>query len=461
MAAARVITLVPVENQAVTFEEAFGEYSEARGRGRERRKKRREERKEAKLERIAGRKEVKQARIAARDEVKGDRQERRILRRERRKAGRQAIRGQQMGARQARRTERQAIRAERRGARTEARLGRRGMRRDFRDQRDMEQGLDVETPEVTNGVGFEEQGYSEPETTQTYGDETQGTYDQSGNYGDQGYGEPSYGGGQGGYDYGDEEGAPYTEEDYYQPETGGEGGYYEGDEGVYSDDTFGPEYGEGVYNEEGDYVGEESGYLADYDTGENFDGKPIDVDPQIQDAVDKLAWNAECVRRLEQKRKLMPNKAQAISKKMLEHKKRFNELKSSLDDYSNADGGDMPRRKMMVKRAWMISKGKIKNAGRKKPMLIRPADDVIPVAADLKPSFSPNRIVVPNQQKSYATGTGLTGLDLQDDFDAPDVREIYLGADGSKSGIVWSSVVLGVGLGVAAVWAINKYKLLK
>jgi len=453
MAAARVITLVPVESPAVTFEEAFGEYSEARGRGRERRKKR-------KLERIAGRKEVRQARISARDEVKGERQEKRVSRRERRKAGRQAIRTQQSETRQARRTGRQGVRAERRGARTEARLGRRGMRRDFRDQQDMEQGLDVETPEVTNGVGFEPQPYNEPETAETYGDETEGTYDQGGDYG-----QPSYGGGQGGYDYGDEEGAPYTEEDYTQPQGGGEGGYY-GDEGsyddesIYSDDTY-PE-GEGVYNEDGDYVGEESGYLADYDTGENFDGKVIDVDPRIQNTVDKLAWNAECVKRLEQKRKVMPNKAQAISKKILEHKRRFNELKSGIDDYSNADGDDMPRRKMMVKRAWVISKGKIKNAGRKKPMVIRPADDLIPVAADLNPAFSPNRIVVPGQTKSYVTGnTGLTGLDLQDDFDAPRVREVFLGADGSKSGISWGSIAIGVAVGVAAVWAVKKYKLLK
>lgn len=443
---ARVFQLVPAETPSVSFEEAFGEYSEASGKGRERRKKRREERKERKLERIEDRKDVKEARIAARDEVKGDRQERRIGRRERRKAGRQAIRTEQSQARQSRRTGRQEERQERRNMRTEQRLGRKAMRKESRGRgSDLEQGLDVEAPEEAVGT---EQGYT-PETTQTYGDETQGRavdqggFDQSADQG--GYDESGSYGGQGAYDYGDEESDPYGDEEYYEE----------------------PESGEGVYDEEGDYIGEESGYLADYDAGNNFSGKQIDVDPQIQDAVDKLAWNAECVKRLEAKRKLMPNKAQVISKKILDHKKRFNELKSGIDDYSNccgdyssADGqGEMMRRKMMVKRAWGISKGKIKNAGR--PMAQKPADDVVPVTADLNPHFSPNRIVVPNQQKSYATGTGLNGLDLQDDFDAPDVREIYLGADGSKSDIVWSSVVLGVGLGIAAVWAIKKYNLLK
>ena len=36
----RVITLVPISNEVVSFEDAFGEYSEARGRGKARRSKR-------------------------------------------------------------------------------------------------------------------------------------------------------------------------------------------------------------------------------------------------------------------------------------------------------------------------------------------------------------------------------------------------------------------------------------
>jgi len=472
---ARVFQLVPAQNEVATFEEAFGEYSEARGRGRERRKKRREERKERKLERIADRQEVKQARIAARDEVKEDRQERRIGRRQKRKSARQAIRTEQAEARQARRTGRLESREGRRMMRTEGRMARKAVRRPQDEELPvesgvLEQGLDEGTPQEMGGYG--EQDYApQGESSQTYNDETQGYSDQGydqgydqggydqGGYSDQsqggGYSEPQYGGGEGGYDYGPEESAPY-EDEYYNEEPYGDG-YYE------------EPTSEGEYNEEGNYVGDESGYLADYDTGENFEGKPVDVDPEIQSAVDKLAWNAECVRRLEKKRKLNPNQAQAISQKILAHKKRYNELKSSLDDYSeccgdysSADGLEPKRRKIMVKRAWKISQGKIKNAGRPmKPMVNRPADDVVPVAADLKPSFSPNRIVVPGEMKSSYSGTGLNGLDLQNDFDAPDVREVFLGADGSKSGISWGSVLVGVGVGVAAVWAINKYKLLK
>lgn len=432
MATARVITLVPASTPAVSFEEAFGEYSEARGKGRERRKQRREERKERKLERIEDRKDVRQARTAARDEVKSDRQDRRISRRERRKAGRQAIRTEQSQARQERRTGRQVARQDRRTMRKGARLDRRAMGKPtdegYAPNETLEQGLDTATPNEMGG--YAEQSYEpQAESQETYGDETQGG----------GYSEPQYGGGEGGYDYGPEENAPYEDEYYEEPESG-----------------------EGVYDEEGDYVGEESGYLADYDAGNNFSG----IDPEIQSTVDKLAWNAECVKRLESKRKQYPNKSQSISKKIIEHKKRFNELKSNLDDFSNcygdyssADGLEPKRRQLMIKKAWRVSQGKIKNGGR--PMMQRPADDVVPVASDLNPSFAPNRIVVPGQAKSYATGTGLNGLDLQDDFDAPNVREVFIGADGSKSGISWGSVIVGVGLGVAAVWAIKKYKLLK
>lgn len=437
---ARIVTLGPVSNTSVTFEEAFGEYSEARGKGRERRKKR-------KLERIENRREVKQARTEARDEVKGDRQDARISRRERRKSGRQAIRTDQSQARQGRRTGRQAERQVRRTTRTEGRLGRKELRRGTPE--DLDQGLDTATPEEMGGAG-ESTAYTQPETSQTYADETQGQDSIStpeGGY-EGGYeSESSQGGYQGGgYDAGPEEGAPY-EDEYYEEE---------------------PETGEGVYDEEGDYIGDESGYLNDYQASDdfNFDGvmgaedrfnemtgpQSINVDSDVQDIANKLAWNQELVKRLEDKRKVNPNRAQGISRQIIMRKKRMKDLKNELDDFSNADGTPeiCAMRKQMVGRAWGIAK---RNRLRKgQPDLVR-------VQKSLKPKFSKDKIVIP--RTSNAEGTGLNGLDLIDDFDAPKVREIYLGADGSKSGISWGSVVIGAAVGVAAIWAIRKYKLLK
>ena len=437
---ARIVTLGPVSNTSVTFEEAFGEYSEARGKGRERRKKR-------KLERIENRREVKQARTEARDEVKGDRQDARISRRERRKSGRQAIRTEQSQSRQGRRTGRQAERQVRRTTRTEGRLGRKELRRGTPEN--LDQGLDTATPEEMGGAG-ESTAYTQPETSQTYADETQGQDSIStpeGGY-EGGYeSESSQGGYQGGgYDAGPEEGAPY-EDEYYEEE---------------------PETGEGVYDEEGDYIGDESGYLNDYQASDdfNFDGvmgaedrfnemtgpQSINVDSDVQDIANKLAWNQELVKRLEDKRKVNPNRAQGISRQIIMRKKRMKDLKNELDDFSNADGTPeiCAMRKQMVGRAWGIAKRNRLRKGQ---------PDVVRVQKSLKPKFSKDKIVIP--RTSNAEGTGLNGLDLIDDFDAPRVREIYLGADGSKSGISWGSVIIGAAVGVAAIWAIRKYKLLK
>lgn len=442
---ARIVTLGPVSNTSVTFEEAFGEYSEARGKGRERRKKR-------KLERIENRREVKQARTEARDEVKGDRQDARISRRQRRKSGRQAIRTEQSQARQGRRTGRQAERQVRRTTRTEGRLGRKELRRGTPE--DLDQGLDTATPQEMGGAG-ESTAYTQPETDQLYNDETQGQDSIStpeGGY-EGGYeSESSQGGYQGGgyqgggYDAGPEEGAPFDEE-YYEEE---------------------PETGEGVYDEEGDYIGDESGYLNDYQASDdfNFDGvmgaedrfnemtgpQSINVDSDVQDIANKLAWNQELVKRLEDKRKVNPNRAQGISRQIIMRKKRMKDLQNELDDFSNADGTPeiCAMRKQMVGRAWGIAKRNRLRKGQ---------PDVVRVQKSLKPKFSKDKIVIP--RTSNAEGTGLNGLDLIDDFDAPRVREIYLGADGSKSGISWGSVVIGAAVGVAAIWAIRKYKLLK
>jgi hypothetical protein len=461
---ARIVTLGPVSNTSVTFEEAFGEYSNAQGKGRAKRKKR-------KLERIENRREVKKARTEARDEVKGERQDARISRRERRKSGRQAIRTEQSEARQGRRTGRQAERQVRRTARTESRVGRKALRKGTPE--DLEQGLDTATPQEMGGAG-ESTGYTQPETSQTYADETQGqgsTSSPEGGY-EGGYeSESSQGAYQGGgYDAGQEDGAPYTDEDNAPIETGGEGNYYSEEESQE------PESGEGVYDEEGDYIGDESGYLNDYQASDdfNFDGvmgaedrfnemtgpKSINVDSDVQDIANKLAWNQELIKRLEDKRKVNPNMAQGISKQIIMRKKRMKDLQQELDDFSNccgewsnADGSPetCAMRKQMVGRAWGIAKRNRQAKG--KPV------DVVRVQKSLDPKFSKNKIVVP--RTSNAEGTGLNGLDLVDDFDAPRVREIYLGADGSKSGISWGSVIIGAAIGVGAIWAIKKYNLLK
>ena len=81
---ATIITLEPeVQIEGVSFEEAFGESSELKGRGRERRRKRRQERR---MKRIRDRQERKRAR----QEMRGEQQEARQLRKDKRKSRRVA-----------------------------------------------------------------------------------------------------------------------------------------------------------------------------------------------------------------------------------------------------------------------------------------------------------------------------------------------------------------------------------
>ena len=81
-----MVTLDGDGDTSVGFEQAFGEFSEARGRRRERRRARRQERK---LKRISRRQERKNLRQQMRSDRKARQSEQRSLRRENRRARRQ------------------------------------------------------------------------------------------------------------------------------------------------------------------------------------------------------------------------------------------------------------------------------------------------------------------------------------------------------------------------------------
>jgi hypothetical protein len=453
----RIITLGPVNSTPtnVTFEEAFGEFSEARGKGRARRAARRADRTEK-------RKTRKLDRIQARDEVKEARQESRSGRRARRNVMR---------------SEQQAARQDRKNVRFENRMARKDARGKYSENNaDLEQGLDqgVEqemgqtqdqgyAPQEQGGYdsGYSDQGYSDQGySDQGYAPQEQVGYDSG--YSDQGYADQG-----GGYDasYTNSE-SPY---DYGNDETGGNSDYgndygndYESD---YSETNDIPEGGD--FNFDG-VMGAEDRF------NELSDGS-VSVKPEIQSIADKLEWNKELVSRLEEKRESSNVNPQDISKVIVMRTERIEDLGSKLDDYYNACGEyscfDSSDEKGRENRAMEITHAKRKarkklhvnkelgGANRFNRRTARPPmNSDTPVQKSLNPHFSPNRIVV--DAKSNATG--INGLDLVDDFDAPRVREIQLGADGSKtSSIKWGSVLLGVGIGIGAIWAIKKYNLLK
>lgn len=463
---AKIVTLGPVDSPSstITFEQAFGEFSEVRGKGRKRRAKRNEEK-------VENRKNRRLQRISAREEVNSARAENRLGRRAARKTKRQEIRGSQQEARQGRKD-----------VRTERRMGRKDMRNPEEEnlQNGLDTGVDQEMTDQGAPMGADQGGYDS-------GSDQGGYADQGGS--SQGGGD--YGSDQGGYDSGSNQGGSYGDEggfsDYDRVGAGPQQGAYQGG-GVESsfpeDEMPYDETGSEGYDEDedtgGDY-GEDAGYLQDYGASDDsgFDGvmgaedrfsemadnsksKKINVDSRVQDITDKMAWNQELITRLEAKRKANPNQAQGISRQIVIRKQRMKELQDKLDafsncwgEYSSADGGsehELKRRAAQVHHAKRHSHHKRQMARRGQATRVK---------AGLNPSFGPNRIVVPGGKSNF---TGINGLDLMNDFDAPRVREIQLGADGSQSsseGLGWGAVIGAVAVGAILFWAVEKYKIVK
>jgi hypothetical protein len=418
--------------RTASFEEAFGEYSEARGRGRARRKKR-------KLERIANRREVK----TERRKVKGDRQQERIARRSARKGARQEMRGDQQEARMGRRQRRLDMRQER----TEAR----GTRKDTREIGDQER----------ENYALEQELYRESLRPQ---DEQDGGYsdEQGGGYSDE------QGGG-----YSDEQDGGYSdgqqnEGDYYEEvdseNWASEPQYYDdeeyGNEGAYGDDN----YYESPYDQE-----ETEFYDDSYFNVEGMDGKGA-VPTVITETITKIKNNERAFQDLNVKRNDLSERGANTDGIDMQIKKcygRINELKSSLDDYANADGNpqEKTRRRKVLKRAFGNKKR------RRRPA--QSGGSEVPVNQELNPEFSKNRIEIPASsnfdaysdlgrpviidgatQSNYSDYTP----DLLNDGDETTKIDLFSSFDGGsgKNGKVVLSIAIGVGVGVLALYLAKK-----
>jgi hypothetical protein len=135
---------------------------------------------------------------------------------------------------------------------------------------------------------------------------------------------------------------------------------------------------------------------------------------------------------------------------------------SSFDgDYSEVRGG----RKFVSKRKAEVRHAKRKARQlRKKAMRKLSGGKGTQVSADLKPSFSQDRIEVEAKRSSFS-GTGLIGLDEQWDIDAPETRKFDLNfsnvegdeAKKKKRKKIIIGVSIGVAVGVLAIVLIRKF----
>jgi hypothetical protein len=450
MNGARIIQLTSPTSmqQAVSFEDAFGEFSNAQGKGRERRKNR-------KIDRIENRSEVKLARKGARAEKVGARQE---------------LQAQRIAGRTELQQGRKAKRISKREMGLESRLARKTGRADLRDYR---RGLRHPEDVAAQPIGNEGEGLGN-----VPGAVDSTTTTAPGNYGIGAATQP--GQGQGGYNdedsgYGD---AGYQDEDGYYPED--ENGYY-GDEteDVYDqslvDETAQNSYDMGYQDAQED-AGLDVEISGDEDYGD-FDGimgaedrfnelqdkNDISVNPQVQTIADKCVWNEMLIAKLKNERRNSAGNPQAISKTILERAKRMKDLKNELEDYanccgnySNAEGTNemIAQRKRIVQVA--MNKARRKSSGQA-PM------NLTSVPRNLNAKMSKNRIVVnSSEDMANATGTGIRALDDINTYDAPEAREFYIPADGGfTKGIDLGSIALGALITIGFIYFNKKYKWIK
>lgn len=409
-------------NDASSFEQAFGEFSEIRGKGRKRRNKR-----------------------------KSERQLNRIGRRKARKEARQEMRAEQQEARQTRRDVRKS-----------RRVGRKAMGHGPEAEMDQTSAQEMASdnlapqtaPESQNGAGYA------PEGQGNGGYEPQGTEQDSGyapQGGEQGGGYAPQGNGGGGEDWG----APPAGME--EEESGDEG--EESPSGVYqddNDDSYGSPEGTG-----GEGWGFD-GVMGAEDRFYEMDNAPkVKISPKVAELTKKIEWNKELISRLRvQKAKIEgangnPND---VNKQIAIRRQRIMDLQTQLQQYAQFEGdyscadGEKPTKKMYSNRQNEVAHAR-NMAVRQRKQLRRHMGKNTPVAKGLNPEFEPQRIVVPPRTSS---ATGLNGLDLMDDYDAPDARfvELSSNADGVKKKINWVGIGIGVGVAAVAIWAMRKYKVI-
>ena len=465
----------PMVVRSATFEEAFGDYSELRGRGRARRKKR-------KLERIKNR-----------DEVKRARQDSRLSRRQDRKRKRQEIRGEQQEARMSRRQRRLAMRQERQEAR-QTRKDTRTRGEQERENYALEQERYRESLEPQEEAGYDDQGYDD----QGYDDQG---YSEEG-YDDQGYAEP-IGNSGGTYD---------SSEDWATPPAG-----------MYEDEGYVDE----GYSTDDEMMSDDDSYF----NAEGSDGKSRPVNPKLVAFIAQIEEEQRQVQQmLNQLRMMVQSGAptKGVQMQIQRRTKKINNMKQKLANYSCADGDKKLERlrKMEIRKAMMQLRGK--RLGQGKGMGRRRRKGMVTeVQAGLDPRFSPNKIVVPPTMKSTFDGEMITDemtdtflpdnnsdyqwsddlapdnfsfadgstkgydeamnyMDFDYDLQTEDGRPVifedanvekykgYMGDDyptprtyeiksnfSGEGKVVWKSIAIGVGLGVLALYLAKRYKILK
>ena len=446
---ARIIRLdAPLTVSVSSFGEAFGEYSELRGRGRARRAARR-------ADRQAKRQEKRMTRIQNRAE---------------RKRTRQQMRAEQQEARQMRKDTRKTRRLARK-----------------------EMGADEPEAEST------ENGAAEP-----IGDEEQGQPTQQEGSGEGEYETTQEGDEEG---YGSEEEYPEEESEfngeYYDSFDGTSGSGIEYDNLGENNEIY-------ALQDDDFYSFVDESSSADGFTQKTVRariGKGTknvalksewnkEMVSRLQDKVDSIDAELNAGTSPERENMLGIKRAKLIENITL-YKDRAVSFDGLMNDYVNAQGeysgidGDlsdadgeyenasgkkrgkarMSRGEVAKKKAKMVQAKKkrfaevaaAKREARKQRAKVRIAakNKVTKVGKNLNPKFGKNLIVIPEKEigQSSAEGTGLIALDDIRDFDAPTENEYSLASGSPLKNVNWKGVLIGVAIAGLAIYGAKKAKL--
>jgi hypothetical protein len=447
----RIIKLSPntfISNVS-SFDEVFDEYSEARGDRRAKRTARKVERQQAKAQVQQAKAEKKRAKVGKRFAKREERQVR--------KTGLSDMR-------QARRTGRAEAVQSRRTGRSQAAQERRTDRRaSTLDRRRMGEELEPELEDEAIDDTIDDGGYVDNEGE--YVPQGGGAYE----------GEPS----ESEEEYNDmpQDKRFYEEDEFYQENDSelSPDGYDFGDEY----DSYRNDEPENDFNFDGNV--QNSDEIFDVEQASQI----INIPEAITVTADCIEWNKELYSRLDGKKKeILANDKNAktnvkpYDEAMQKASNRIAELEDYLNgwsdckynytssnqfeafptmdtDYSNAEG------QMMIEK---VKRGRSKRVKRAKELARKKREKITTVKAKLNPIIKSNEIVVPASSfEGVPKGTGLIGLDDNNDYDAPDELDIELSsnASGTPKKINTNAILLGVGIALVGIWAINKYKLIK
>lgn len=404
---ARVITLSPSTSvQAVTFEEAFGEHSEASGKGRARRAERQAARQERKIQRQENRAAKKVAKVNVHAA---------------KKAAKQAARQERRLTRQEAKSQRQEVRQGRKATRVENRLARKDMRRPD------------EEPSI------EDESTLAMQDTPAVSDRGNSSYDEPENVGEG-------------------EGTAESDSDDAQPKYSQDLNEDEGGDEVESQEEADEQMDE---EEESGFDGDVEGNVADIQKriqANNFLIEKIKANlGRLRQAMNQRLSDAQRNKIIQD----MNGYKAALDKRM----NRAIELDAQLEAFSSANGR---RRSRGLGRRKHVAHPHRKHANRGLHRGLKRRPNLTAVESGLHADIQKNRIVVPAAEtNSSADGIEVYATDATNEFDAPQNRviEIKSGFDGlgelniAGKKVSANKLVIGVALLGLGIYAAKKYKL--